>query len=302
MDPIFFSVIIPTYNQCDLLRKAINSVLAQTYKNFEIIIIDNYSNDNTQEVVESFNSNKIIYKKIHNEGVIGKSRNLGIKISKGKWLAFLDSDDHWYNKRLQKIFDFIINNGEYEAICTDELIIDKTLGKKKIWKYGPFTENFYNSLLQQRSSISTSASIVRKDFLLKKKLYFNESKNFITAEDYDFFMNLAFKNAKFKFIHEVMGEHLFHDKSQSSNYIWHKQSVMSVVKHHVFGVQDFEQDKEKLWKNLGFYFELMDLIQFYKYDKKYIKSFATLVKVFFKFPFKTLVFIYRHFLKKFSYF
>ena len=54
MDSVFFSVVIPTYNRCDLLKKAVNSVLTQTYKNFEIIIIDNHSEDNTQEVVESF--------------------------------------------------------------------------------------------------------------------------------------------------------------------------------------------------------------------------------------------------------
>jgi len=298
MGSVFFSVIIPTYNQCDLLRKAVNSVLTQTYENFEIIVVDNYSDDNTKEVVESFENKKIIYKKIHNEGVIGKSRNLGIKMSKGKWVAFLDSDDCWYIERLQKIFNFLSNNDKYEVICTDELIIDKSLGKKKIWKYGPFTENFYNNLLQQKSSISTSASVVRKDFLLKQNINFNENKNFITAEDYDFFMNLAFKKAKFKFIGEVMGEHLFHNKSQSSNYIWHKQSVISVVKHHVFEVQDFEKDKEKLWKNLSFNFEFMDLIHFYKYDKKYIKSFAILIKVFFRFPFKTFYFIYHRLLKK----
>ena len=90
MNSVFFSVIIPTYNRCDLLRKAVNSVLTQTYENFEIIIIDNYSDDNTQEIVEGFKNNKIVYQKIHNEGIIGKSRNLGIKISKGKWVAFLD--------------------------------------------------------------------------------------------------------------------------------------------------------------------------------------------------------------------
>ena len=297
MGSVFFSVIIPTYNQCDLLRKAVNSVFTQTYDNFEIIIIDNHSDDNTKEVVESFKSNKIIYKKIHNEGIIGKSRNLGIKMSKGKWVAFLDSDDYWYRGRLQKISDFLSSNDKYEVICTDELIIDKILGKRKIYKFGPFTDNFYKNLLLKGNCVSTSASIVRKDFLLKQNINFNENKNFITSEDYDFFMNLAFRKAKFKFINEVMGEHLFHHQSQSSNYIWHKQSVMSVVKHHVFEVQDFEENKEKLWRSFNFNFEFMDLVYFYN-NKKYIKSYVIFIKVFFRFPFKTLVYIYNHLLKK----
>ena len=297
MDSIFFSIIIPTYNRCDLLRKAVNSVLTQTYKNFEIIIIDNYSDDNTQEIVEGFKNNKIIYQKIHNEGIIGKSRNLGIKISSGKWVAFLDSDDYWYRERLQKIYDFLSGNDKYEVVCTDELIIDKILSKRKIYKFGPFTENFYKHLLKKGNCVSTSASIVKKDFLLKQNINFNENKNFITAEDYDFFMNLAFKKAKFKFINEVMGEHLFHHEAESSNYILHKQSVMSVVKHHVFEVQDFDKNKEKLWKGFNFNFEFMDLVYFYN-NKKRIKSIVIFIKVFLRFPFKTLIYIYNYLLKK----
>ena len=80
MENIFFSVIIPTYNQANLLKKAISSVMKQSFENFELIIIDNYSNDESGKVVESFDTSKIIYKKIHNNGIIGKSRNEGIKL------------------------------------------------------------------------------------------------------------------------------------------------------------------------------------------------------------------------------
>ena len=70
MKTTFFSVIIPTYNQGDLLTKAINSVLNQSFKNFEIIVVDNFSEDKTQKIVEGFKSDKIIYEKIHNNGII----------------------------------------------------------------------------------------------------------------------------------------------------------------------------------------------------------------------------------------
>ena len=76
MKAVFFSVIIPTYNQANLLTKAIRSVLNQSFKNFEIIIIDNFSEDETEKIVESFESRKIVYEKIRNHGVIAKSRNL----------------------------------------------------------------------------------------------------------------------------------------------------------------------------------------------------------------------------------
>ena len=129
MKSIFFSVIIPTYNQGNLLTKAVNSVLDQSYKNFEIIIIDNFSDDKTQKIVENFKSDKIIYEKIRNYGVIAKSRNSGIKISNGKWLAFLDSDDYWYRERLQVVSEFLLNNNVYDVICTDELIINEILNR-----------------------------------------------------------------------------------------------------------------------------------------------------------------------------
>ena len=89
MKSVFFSVVIPTYNQADLLNIAIESVLSQYFKNFEIIIIDNYSTDHTSEIIKKFEDNKVVHKKIHNEGIIAKSRNEGIKLSKGKLLLLV---------------------------------------------------------------------------------------------------------------------------------------------------------------------------------------------------------------------
>ena len=238
MKSVFFSVVIPTYNQADLLNIAIESVLSQYFKNFEIIIIDNYSTDHTSEIIKKFEDNKVVHKKIHNEGIIAKSRNEGIKVSKGEWIAFLDSDDWWYKERLQVIFEFIQNNNSFQVICTDELINDKITNKKKIWKYGPYTNNFYKHLLQNGNCISTSASTVNKKFLIDKNIFFNENNDFITAEDYEFFLHIASNEGKFKFLHKVLGEHVFHEKSASSNYIKHKKAIISVVKHHIFGVQN----------------------------------------------------------------
>ena len=85
----FFSVIIPSYNHANFIEKSINSVLKQTFKSYEIIVIDNYSTDSTKNILSKY-KNKIICKKIHNLGIIAKSRNLGLKISKGKWICFLD--------------------------------------------------------------------------------------------------------------------------------------------------------------------------------------------------------------------
>ena len=100
---IFFSVIIPTYNMADHLMRSVKSVLRQNFKNFEIIIVDNYSNDNTKKKIKNLKNNKIKFFQINNKGVIGKSRNLGIKKSKGEWIAFLDADDEWFSNKLKII-------------------------------------------------------------------------------------------------------------------------------------------------------------------------------------------------------
>ena len=75
----FFSIIIPTFNREFKLERAIQSVLNQTYQNWEMIIVDNYSEDNTKKMVENFKNNKIKFYQINNNGVIAKSRNLGVK-------------------------------------------------------------------------------------------------------------------------------------------------------------------------------------------------------------------------------
>ena len=100
MNNPFFSVIIPTYNQASFLEASLRAVFQQTFKNYEIIVIDNHSSDNTTSLVKRYKK-KIIYKKINNNGIIAKSRNLGIKLAKGKWIAFLDSDDYWSKDKLK---------------------------------------------------------------------------------------------------------------------------------------------------------------------------------------------------------
>ena len=95
-DSPFFSVVIPNFNHGSYLKDSIDSVLNQDFKDWELLIIDNYSTDNSDEVISSYNDSRIRVFKIKNKGVIAKSRNLGIKYAKAKWIAFLDSDDIWY--------------------------------------------------------------------------------------------------------------------------------------------------------------------------------------------------------------
>ena len=83
------------------MGKALESVINQTFKNWEAIVIDNNSTDDTNKVVNEINDPRVKYLKINNNGVIARSRNLGIKFAKGDWIAFLDSDDWWSKEKLE---------------------------------------------------------------------------------------------------------------------------------------------------------------------------------------------------------
>ena len=234
----FFSIVIPTYNQSNFLKKALQSVYSQTFKNFEVIVVDNNSNDKTHQVAKSFK--KVIYKKINNRGVIAKSRNLGIKLSKGSWIAFLDSDDFWEKNKLNEVNKKIKKNN-FDVVCHSEWSINLNSKEKKISTYGPYTENFYKKILIYGNRNSTSASVVNKKFLKKNKLKFNENKSFITAEDYNFFLDIAKLKGIFYYINKPLGYHVFHKKSMSFDIKKHTKARFAVLKHHVFKVQEFSK-------------------------------------------------------------
>ena len=106
---VFFSIILNTYNRASFLPKAINSVISQLYKEFELIIVDDGSTDNTAEIIGTYNDNRIKYFFIQNSER-GFARNFGIKKAEGKYIAFLDSDDYFKENHLSAAFFFIEQN------------------------------------------------------------------------------------------------------------------------------------------------------------------------------------------------
>lgn len=286
----FFSIIIPTFNQSHFLQSALKSVFNQTFKNFEIIVIDNYSTDLTSEVIREY-KNKIIYKKIRNKGIIAKSRNIGIKLARGKWIAFLDSDDFWSKNKLKIIKNFIFNS-KIDIICHSTWIIESEKKKIKLWSYGPYKKNFYKYLLKYGNKFSTSASLVKKNFLDKSKITFNEDRRFITSEDYSFFMNLAKLNAKICFIDKPLGYQRFHKNSASANKKKHLISTKLLLKHHVFNIQDFTLNKQKLWSEVKSFIEFKKIL----FNKK--NKFFMFLIYFFNNPFFCIKYSMSLFIKK----
>lgn len=99
---LIISVILPTYNRAHLLIRALNSILIQTYQDFEILVIDDCSSDNTQCIIEEFKDDRIIYIRHENNRGVAAARNSGLAAAKGQYIAFLDSDDEWLPTKLQR--------------------------------------------------------------------------------------------------------------------------------------------------------------------------------------------------------
>ena len=185
------SVVIPTFNHDIFIKRAVCSVLNQTYKNIEVIVVDNHSTDTTDEILSSMGANNITVLKINNDGVIAASRNLGISQARGEWIAFLDSDDFWYEDKLKVSIDAIKENGSIDVCCTNEQRVNELTGNNSVMIYGPYCSDFYASLLINGNCLSPSAVIVKKNFLTDHHTinnnHYNQKK---CACEYSFIKNI----------------------------------------------------------------------------------------------------------------
>lgn len=182
------SVIIPTFNRAAYLAKAIESVLSQSFRDFELIVVDDGSSDNTKEVVSGFNSG-VTYLYQDNKGP-ASSRNKGLNKARGKFIAFLDSDDSWDKekliiqlKQMQKNPDYLISHTREIWYKNGKLLIQK----KKHQKSGGYI--FDKCLLL--CAVSLSTAIVRKELFDEIGLF---DETLPCCEDYDFWLRASIKH------------------------------------------------------------------------------------------------------------
>ena len=255
------SVVIPTYNHAHFLGRALQSVLKQTYTNWEAFVIDNHSTDGTDELVRNFPDPRIHLLKIHNGGVIAASRNLGLTRANGDWVAFLDSDDHWYARKLESIITLLGNGDDSDVFCHNEYVVQAKGGQKRILRYGPATKDFYRVLLLDGNRLSTSATVVRRQFIEQNHLCFDERPDFVTVEDYGLWLELARNGARFNFLNDILGEYVIHDTNNSARLARHWANTDTLLRHHVFTLQQFHPSPEKLWKTVSIRLALVPVRQ-----------------------------------------
>jgi glycosyltransferase involved in cell wall biosynthesis len=208
-----FTVIIPTFNRAELLREAIQSVLDQTYKDFELIVVDDHSTDNTQQIKDSIQDNRMKY--IFNDHLKGNSgaRNAGIFRAKGKWIAFLDDDDTWFPRKLELVYNKICNiDNSVGLIYTGFAYYDFAL-KQQISIHIPEKKGWIQKDLLFDNYIGTpSAVTVRADILVKEE-GFDERINY--CEDGELYVRIA-ELAKIEYIKDTLTNYRISNKDKLS--------------------------------------------------------------------------------------
>ena len=244
------SVVIPTYNHAHFLGRALQSVLDQSYPHWEALVVDNHSQDGTDLVMQGFADPRIRLLRIHNDGVIAASRNLGMREASGEWIAFLDSDDCWYPQKLATLIGAAESDGACDVLSNDELMVDIRTGAKTVLRHGPYQADFYRVLLTEGNRLSPSATMVRRSFLDAHGIVFDEARQFVTVEDYGFWLDLARSGARFRFVRGLQGEFVIHADNNSSRFELHMKNCEALLAHHVFKVQQFQPVPEKLWQRV----------------------------------------------------
>ena len=212
---VLTSVIIPTYNRAALLARAVKSVLSQTYKDLELIIVDDGSTDNTKELVKELvdSDERIKYFYISNSGV-SRARNLGIQKSKGELIAFLDSDDEWLPQKLQKQIQLYLAE-PYRLCHSDEIWVKNGKKMNQMKKHEKSGGDIFIKCLPL-CCISPSASILTRKLLDEVGLFDDELD---VCEDYDLWLRVTARYPV-SFIEEpLIIKHGGH-KDQLSNRSW----------------------------------------------------------------------------------
>lgn len=265
------SVIIPTYNRAQLIKRAVVSVLKQTYRDFELIIVDDGSQDETEEVIDKIiketQGDRIRYIKLDRNQGVSHARNVGIQEAKYEYIAFLDSDDEWMPLKIELQMQKMLNadkevalvfcrmggkkrDSEERYVCPPENVPKEIL-----------VGNLFSGLLQQ-NVIGTPTMLVRKE-CLKQVGGFKESLRCI--EDWEMILRLA-RKWKIEFVDEQLVEVYKTEGSISVNtgaFLVTRCYMISLYRKEMeqFGIlEKIKEDILALARECGLYEETIELL------------------------------------------
>lgn len=219
------SIIIPTYNRADKIMTSINSVLKQTYVDFELIIVDDGSSDNTQEIVESIGDERVSYVRLTKNSGASAARNAGVQVAKYDVIAFQDSDDLWREDKLAKQMKYLQEHEEFSMIyCPYELHMEKMVIRMPDTDWNGLEGDLLKWLLV-RNSIGTPTMLMRKECFLQVGGF---DISFKCLEDWEFALRFAEKY-KIGYVNEVLVDAFYSKGGISSGITAHFESRSRLI-------------------------------------------------------------------------
>ena len=209
-DPLI-SVIINCHNGEKFLQKSVNSILAQSYKNFEVIFWDNNSTDTSKKIIKNITDKRIRYFKSEKFKKLYECRNLAIQKAKGKYITFLDVDDLWNENKLELQMP-LFKDSKVGVVYGNLYIINKKLNTKKIFLKRKKPKGFILDDLLKNYCTFLTTIIIRKNFLVNYKPIFNNSFNIIG--DFDLMIRMSTKY-KFDCVETPIASYRIHGKNES---------------------------------------------------------------------------------------
>lgn len=233
----YFTVLIATKNRADLLRTALASVFDQTFRDFEVVVVNDGSTDHTLDVIGEFPDLRVKIINYESHGLPGAARNRGIEIAQGEWVAILDDDDSWYANKLERVAEAISSDAHIGVISHYETIIrnGKPTGILRHGSKRGLTGSLYDYMLLTGNIPSMSGSAIAREYLQQVN-GFAENKALRGTEDYDLWLRLS-EVCQFLFLKEVLGSLMYHDQNMTREVNIHLEAVLAVLDKH-FGAQE----------------------------------------------------------------
>lgn len=248
------SIIMNCHNGEKFLRQSIQSVLHQSYKNWELIFWDNFSEDDSKKIIAKFSDKRIKYFKSSKFNRLYKSRNLAIQNAKGEFISFLDTDDLWQKDKLEKQMNFFSKNEDFEIVYSNYYIYDES--KKK--KFIKFKKILPSGIIFKQLLRNYTVGIVT--ICLRRSIFKNSSfkDKFDIIGDFDLFLKLS-EDKKIGYMHDVLAVYRLHKSNLSKK----------KIEQHVIELQTWLQANENRVKYKGnlkyikFYILKLKLINFF---------------------------------------
>lgn len=210
----FFSVIIPSYNRERELDRALESLAAQSCRDFEVLVCDDGSTDATPEVCRKWSGPlDLQHLPDRNSGGPARPRNRGVERARGEWLCFLDSDDWWYPRKLERVRTLC---PEADLVCHDSDAVTAEGRKLRRIRSRRLAQPVFQDLMLGWNPLVTSATCVRKS-VLQQAGAFDEDRELVAVEDFDLWLRLARLTERFRYLPETLGVYVL-DQGSISHY------------------------------------------------------------------------------------